>query len=86
MHAVNGQMIEHEKEYCGGMQMQHHGMDNLHNMHNAGVDLYQYGKLPKNVALQHAGVSESKITYYAWQTDNADGRRVYEIEFKYWRL
>ena len=82
VHAVNGQIIEHEKEYCGGMQMQHHGMDNMHNMHNAG-ETYISMEAAKNVALQHAGVSESKITDYAWETDNADGRRVYEIEFKY---
>ena len=51
-------------------------------MHNAG-ETYISMEAAKNVALQHAGVSESKITDYAWETDNADGRRVYEIEFKY---
>ena len=76
VHAANGQIIEHEKEYCGNTADKKH-----YDMHNAD-DTYISVETAKNIALQHAGVSASKITEYEWDTDNDDGRRVYEIEFK----
>lgn len=80
VHATNGQIIKHEKEYCGNdADEERH---NMHNTHNAG-ETYISAEKAKNIALQHAGVSASKITEYEWETDNDDGRRVYEIEFKY---